>query len=282
MNTLSNVPVFCINLKQCIKRKNIMQKQFESLGCNYTFCEAIDYDNINVGYTKKYKRPKGVFNNKEGKNIINDIKCSFKKNNIVSKVHIKCLTPNYTSYNWCACTLSHLYYIFSQYFHRSNHEVICMCEDDISFEYIPQWENTLDEIIKNAPNNWSIIKLHCSNVEILKKYINSENKYIKITSKQKKFFWSTGLYVINKKGMKLLFDTFYDKKNNIFKLYLDYPVADSILQSIPDSYYYSIPLVKNNNIDYDLKTTLNTICNKPHEKTGIEFVENFYNKNNKK
>jgi len=58
----------------------------------------------------------------------------------------------------------------------------------------------IDEIINNAPKDWNIIKLHCSNLRVLQNFSEKE-QYVKIP-KDSVEFWSTGLYLINRNGIK--------------------------------------------------------------------------------
>tara|TARA_B100001093_G_C26463554_1_gene857495 strand:- start:237 stop:743 length:507 start_codon:yes stop_codon:yes gene_type:complete len=154
-------------------------------------------------------------------------------------------------------------------------------EDDISFEYSLKWQKTIENIVNNAPKDWQILKLHCSNINVLNHFISSENQYIDILANNAQAFWSTGFYIINKNGMKELIDKFYDKKNNCLKFISKdtYSVSDIVLYTIKGSYYYSVPLVKNNNNIY--KFFSNIESNKQIENTSIEFVDKYYkNKKN--
>lgn len=240
-----------------------MMQQFNILNFKYEICEAIDHKNISFKtntLNNSYEERIGVY--KIDDKIINFHIKSAKYYQIVNNNgHI-------------GCTLSHLYYIKKAY--QQNYENIIMLEDDISFKYIKKWNHKFNYIIDNAPNDWTILKLHCSNFNIIKEYFNKE-EYIKIP-KDSVLFWSTGFYIINRKGMESIINKYYNTKNDTFYIFEKYPVADFILYKIQGVYYYTIPLVKNNNIDYNLKSDIiNRNALTKYEKEGINIIDSYYN-----
>ena len=175
---------------------------------------------------------------------------------------------------WLGCSLSHLIYIMLA--SQKNEDIICMIEDDISFEY-NKWKKSIKSIVENAPKDWHMLKLHCSNLGCLKLLIKRKNPYINVSKMQpnyKAMMWSSGFYIINKKGMKAVLNKYYDKKNDCLNLSARYAVADQMLCNIPGAYYYSIPLVKNNNNEFDFKSTIES--NEYAELQGIRFVDEYY------
>lgn len=256
-------PTYCINLEKCSKRKKIMENQFKKYNINYTFCKAIDANDISFEYKKDNK-------------IQQEIKGHYKKNGLYFKIHVKGKSMWWkTSNGWLGCVLSHLIYLMKA--SQKKEDIICMLEDDISFQYYNKWKKSIKSIVENAPKDWSILKLHCSNVHCLKTLIKSKNPYINITNmtiNDKLILWSSGFYIVNKQGMKEILNKFYDKKNNCLNLFCDYPVADGIIYEIPGVYYYSIPLVKNNNNEFGFASTIES--NTTAELKGIRFVEEYY------
>ncbi len=59
------------------------------------------------------------------------------------------------------CTLSHLEAIkqFSQNTSQNNQSYALILEDDVCLDFKPYWKKTLNEIIKEAPQDWEIIQL---------------------------------------------------------------------------------------------------------------------------
>ena len=65
--------------------------------------------------------------------------------------------PSKVDYERC-CTRSHIKAIETFLKNEDgNHCVIC--EDDLSFEFECFWTKPLEEIVKDAPNNWGIIQI---------------------------------------------------------------------------------------------------------------------------
>ena len=256
-------PTYCINLDRCPERKKVMERQFKKYNVNYTFCKAIDANDISFEYEKDDKRQQ-------------ERKGHYRKNGLYFKVHVKSLSMWWKkSHGWLGCVLSHLIYLMMA--SQKKEDIICMLEDDISFQYYNKWEKSIKSIVENAPKDWSILKLHCSNLHCLKTHIKSKNPYINIINmsyNDKMSFWSSGFYIINKKGMKEVLNKFYDKKNNCLNLFGDYPVSDKIFLDIPGVCYYSIPLVKNNNNEFNFKSTIES--NEEAELQGIRFVDEYY------
>lgn len=259
---MENYFIYCLNLKRKLLRRKVMIEQFKFLNLKYEICEAIDHQNIYFetnNLNNSYEERIGIYEI-DGTNINFHIKSNKYYQIVNNNGHV-------------GCSLSHLYYIKKAY--EENYQNIIMLEDDISFKYIKKWKNRFNYIIDNAPNDWTILKLHCSNCDIIKKYYNKE-EYIKIP-KDSVLFWSTGFYIINRKGMEYIINKYYNNMNNTFCIFEKYPVADFILYNIQGVYYYTIPLVKNNNIDFNFKSDIiNRNILTKHEKEGIDIVDNYY------
>ena len=190
--------IFCINLKTNLLRRKVMVEQLRFLNLNFTICEAIDHKDISF---------KDTFDNFKESRIGHFIILGHLFNfNIKSNKYYQIVKNN----GHVGCTLSHLFYIKKAY--DLKYENIIMLEDDISFKYINKWNHKFKSIINNAPSDWTILKLHCSNYEIVKKYFKKE-QYIKIPQ-DSVLFWSTGFYIINSKGMEYIIRKYFDNKSN--------------------------------------------------------------------
>ena len=105
--------------------------------------------------------------------------------------------------NEMGCLLSHIKTI--EQIEKDNNDIAIIFEDDIEFTYIDKWDDTIENIIKNAPSDWSIIKLHTNNyrfTEILIKSYNRDKKYYEGYPVRENY--STAAYIINKKTIELL------------------------------------------------------------------------------
>ena len=165
-----NFKVYWINLERSPKRKTKMIEQFKKYNItNHERVEAVDGNKINQ------------YNFKIPENVRNSI---------------------HTYKNVIGCTLSHLECIKRAY--ENNDQLCLIMEDDICFNTIPKWKNSLKEIVSQAPSNWEILHLSMSNYNIINKLLNMDKKYIKRNLDH----WGTISYLINRKGIE-----------NIYKIY---------------------------------------------------------------
>ena len=142
-------------------------------------------------------------------------------------------------YQLC-CSLSHLKTIFTSLKNGDSGAIIF--EDDVIDIYSHLWEESLNDIIKNAPKKTECIQLFPGNPEIIKENIKSNLKYIKWDKKSH----GTLCYYISNKGMKKLFNLFY--KNNQIDLSIklkNYVADNGIIYNNLKTYIYSKPLFIN-------------------------------------
>ena len=155
-----------------------------------------------------------------------------------------------------ACTLSHLKAIKQAY--NDNIDNVLICEDDINFSLIDKWKFNIQQIIDLSPKDWKIIKLHNNNF----KQIANKNTIPKIIPKQMKSC-STGLYLINKKGMEIIINKFYKETHILLKK--KYVQADRLIYE---------PVYKFRTYEYK------SLISKNHNKFQIESInriKNYYN-----
>jgi len=159
-----------------------------------------------------------------------------------------------------ACTLSHIKAI--NYLNNLEGDYFMVCEDDISFNNIYLIDEDLETIIKNSPE-FDILLLS-------KIYFNKlDNKYTNWTEEKNKSndysttIWSTGCYIISKKGVNKLCNK-VSYENNIFEFnnsYID--VADLFLYTELSTYVYKYNFIctvnedstiHNDHMDYQRKS----------------------------
>lgn len=133
------------------------------------------------------------------------------------------------------CTLSHFKAIKSLY--ESKVKIGIIMEDDLRLDFIDKWDKSLHEIIRDAPLDWEIIKLHCGYAKHIKKLIKRSNKME--FSPWEPRSTSTGCYIINDRGMKNLIDKYW--KNDKWTIHHNLPVADNILYVNVMTYDYTKP-----------------------------------------
>ena len=222
-NKLGNIPIYYINLDRSQDRLISMIDQIKLYNIqNITRIEAIEgknIDNIKEGSIPLYK------------NV--DIKFVNNYNKIESKAVL-------------GCTLSHLKAIKTSY--DNGDDISIIMEDDVNFSMVP-FGLSINEIIKQIPEDWSIINLFTNGP---KKCLNTVNKVI---SWDKYKCWSTLVYIINRKGMKEILD---DMKGEFI---LDTKVsnkieADAYINNKVKKYYYYtkasfFPIDTSSSIGYD-------------------------------
>lgn len=124
------------------------------------------------------------------------------KNNHAFLSHMKNRNKNHSNYEY-ACLLSHLNTISR--FWNSNKTTALILEDDMTLDFKPYWDVSLSDYISNAPSNWEILQL-C--------YISDSIPPDKYSYWQPTYF-STGAYVINRKGATRIMKMYVDNVWNL-------------------------------------------------------------------
>lgn len=174
-----------------------------------------------------------------------NMKIFFNKNNLLHK-RINAITPKdiniYTDKSFknnlpICCLLSHLVAIKD--FYDSNEEIGIICEDDLDWELFEKNNFKIDNIIKNAPQDWEILQLSYSLDNLNKKFFYQKYLDWKIN------YYSTMCYAINRKGAeKLLNKVFINEK--LSKFNFKKMVADIVLYESVKTYTYYLSLFLTN------------------------------------
>lgn len=224
--------ILYINLDSNIKRKKLVDNELNRFNLNYKRVRGVRYirnrhSNIKTGHIT-------------GK--INDIKYSF--NGLMK------------SFTRVGCMLAHLRALMCAKKEIDNGATnIMIIEDDISFKLINDFESVFDNIIKNAPANWSILKIHCSVESKIRELYNkfkSGEIYTPMTADKIFNYCSAGCYIINSQGVKQIYDKYYSNNEKIWKIKHDYILADIVMFTIPNVYSYNFPVCLNNITDSDI------------------------------
>ena len=115
-----------------------------------------------------------------------------------------------------ACLRSHIQAIF-HFLMNTNDKYAIICEDDLSFEFKPYWNNTLEEVLEKAPRDWGIIQLAVILQSVEHKFKNKD-LYIKYSEQPAS---STLAYAIHRKCAMQLLHKYIDGA-----FYKKYPTAD--------------------------------------------------------
>ena len=241
-----NIPIYYINLDRSYERKQHIENQFKIYNIkNYKRISAIDGNNISKSCQKL------------GINYYNNYKIT---NNEI------------------ACTLSHLYTIRQAYY--DNHDMVLIVEDDVSFDLLPKWNNSITNIINSFPVNWYCVSLFnqaCYIDENLPEYINIKDKICS----------GSVAYIINRKGMKYILNGMddilimdrHDKQNSTI-LTNRSGIADVfIFNRIKNCYQKKIPLFFTSNNNNNLDSTIHTDHTWRHKIISKE-IQKIYNSKN--
>lgn len=115
-----------------------------------------------------------------------------------------------------ACTMSHLHAIKKAY--DDNRDIAFIAEDDIIYDNYAKSEKVfIQNIFQHIPINWEIIQLQCSNPTIMGKKLYPLYKIGAKFTEWKPSHWSTGIYMINRKGMSKIVSRYFS--NNELILY---------------------------------------------------------------
>lgn len=214
--------ILYINLDKDIKRKQHIENELNKYKLSYTRISGIT---CNKKFIKNIKQQPVIGN-------LNNI--NFKFDGRIKK------------YSTLGCFLAHLHAII----HIKNNLIgnTMILEDDMDFTLINDFNNQINEIIKNAPPKWNVLKLHCSNSFQIKnlynKWLNGEH-YSPVTEDNIIISPSAGCYIFSENGIKKFYDMFYNKDENRWDIKNNYILSDVVMFSVGNVYSYNFPLFLN-------------------------------------
>jgi GR25 family glycosyltransferase involved in LPS biosynthesis len=161
-----------------------------------------------------------------------------KKN--IDNIVIKYPKTQQTNYE-LACTFSHLQTIKRAYDDKCEYAIIS--EDDMDITYFGKYYNIFINIMKNANKFIDIIQLYTIQPP-------QENKNIYTNDipliKWKHDNWSTGMYIINKNGMKKIINKFYSNNKININSTIKSLTAENIIYTYVNTYTSTIPFAIDN------------------------------------
>lgn len=210
------IPIIYINLERSQRRKHQMTNCLDKFDVKYYRIEAID--------SQKIKKNE----------ILNGSIDGYKytvKNNIILKPREKEI----------AIILSHMKAL--NFICDNNFEISVIIEDDISFQYIKNLNEKINEIIHNAPQNWKIIKLHTSSLRDINHNIELYNEKIFYTYLSDSAINSAGCYIIKKSTAKEILNKYCVNNIYTFPHADEYVVCECVIFSTSDIYMYTKPVI---------------------------------------
>ena len=236
VESLVHYPIYWINLDRSKDRKSWIEKNFKKMGIT------------------KHTRVSAV----DGSKLR------------VYNLNIPKEYYNTHSNNEIACTASHLNCIKQSYNNKDNIAIIC--EDDVCFTLLKAIGKSLNEIISKCPRDWEIIQLGQSNPDEMKLLLKKNKEYVNWEKK----YWGAFCYIINRKGIKKLYNTCFDNQQiKIREGYKHRIVADELLYNICKTYTLTKPVIT--------FRTLGSTLHKSHEnwhEDGKKSLMKYYNVKN--
>ena len=144
------------------------------------------------------------------------------------------------------CMLSHLKAIIYAKQNLKGNTMIL--EDDISLSLIENFAESFGDILKEAPDDWNILKIHCNNSPSIKRlYLkyNAGEKFSELLNKNVINNSSAGCNIINEKGINALYDKYFDNETKTWVIDEDYVLADIVTFYIDKVYTYNKPVCLN-------------------------------------
>jgi len=206
------IPYYWINVDNSKYRRIFMEQQFKKLELENKRISAITPETLET--------------------VINDKSPYYCGNNFC-----KCNNCDDCKFEY-SCSSSHLVAIREGY--KSGEEYFIVCEDDI---YIP-FTIDFDKLIKNLPEDWELFQMMVLDGEANKLlYSNYKNNIEYMKYDKDLHFFSTGMYLINRKGAEKLLNMFIDTTTDKFELTTRTPIkqADFLLYINVNTYTSTFP-----------------------------------------
>ena len=147
-------------------------------------------------------------------------------------------------------------------FLKSSHSIALILEDDISLEYKPYWQTTLQDCIRNAPEGWELLQLS---------YMLAPTKTMPTkmyTNAKDHLYYGAAAYIVNKKGVRRFLKEPMFEKNIIH-------MPDSYFYLKMNSYVYKYPYFTYTSKDSNLHTDhIDKIHNPSKQKIGLWLKNN--------
>ena len=123
---------------------------------------------------------------------------------------------------------------------------VLVMEDDIHLTFYERWRTSIEEIVRQAPKDWQVLQLTINNVRVLRTLMGLGAPFVP----WRKNHWSTGAYLINRKGCQRTVNEFCQTgKKAHYKLPGGVQlVSDVLMYNGPGAYTYTRPL-----LDHEIK-----------------------------
>ncbi|KAH8098231.1 hypothetical protein JL720_1163 [Aureococcus anophagefferens] len=143
------------------------------------------------------------------------------------------------------CSLSHLR--AAEMALELDDDYVMVMEDDIHLTFYGAWRTTVKEIVSQAPPDWQVLQLTINNVRVLRTLLGLGSSFVP----WRKNHWSTGAYLINRRGCQRAVDEFTRGPNSSPRYRLPANVqlvSDVLMYNGPGAYTHTRPL-----FDHEIK-----------------------------
>jgi GR25 family glycosyltransferase involved in LPS biosynthesis len=211
-----DVPILYINLDRSLSRNSKMIESLGKISNNYERISGFDSQNIDKNAQKEG----------EWDGMKYTIKPHKKYNPRAKEI---------------AIILSHMKAL--KKIIDNNYEMAIIMEDDLSFQYIEDWNKKINNIIANAPSNWKILKFHNSFSPEVRNNISLCERGIHYTPLTKDLLHSAGCYIIKKSAVLELMDKYNIDGIYTFPKNNEFCVCECIVFSLSNVYVYTVPYI---------------------------------------
>jgi len=236
----ASLPVYYINMKSSRRRRKGMESMLAGLSAelgptyhvNPFRIEAVTAEVAeNLVHRKHIKIPSDIHYGRESK---------------LGKIY---------SFRELACLLSHFKALDEAY--HANHEVALIIEDDAVLE--PEFFRVLPSTLADAPEDWEVIQLFTLAPGVVRRFPTLRyTKFIHWFPSH----WSTTAYLVNRKALKKIHDTFlFDGTVHLYKG-LRTSVADEVVYLRLKTYTCTLNAVTVDEVLYE--STVQKATFKPH------------------
>lgn len=237
-NKIANIPIYVINLKHHIRRRNRILKQASLTGLNINIVDGVYGKTIDLS-----------------KNHVNGLKYSlkYKLTNSLSEL---------------GCVLSHLK-TFLEILKNETDDVFLVLEDDVLLYTIQYIEDSVHNILKKLPTDWDYFSLY----KDCRKENNNDDIFLNYTNNK---CYGNVAYIINRKAIYKLLKIFNYTDMHGFILDKRDISSDILIPHVLNSYNHYKGVIIPLNTD-EINSTIHKDHTKGHLKLQHKYIKYFLN-----
>jgi GR25 family glycosyltransferase involved in LPS biosynthesis len=138
-----------------------------------------------------------------------------------------------------ACTTSHLNAIKRSY--ENGDEMCIIAEDDVVIPAL--FVDNVEKLIETAPKSWECLQISNSNIKRCLTLFNFNYLKNQLWVPWHANYWSATLYIMNRKGMGKILNTYYKSDHIDLSSCKMKPVADIVMFSTIETFTITYPMI---------------------------------------